>query len=285
MSGTLRPPRDEDIPTVVRLTGEHWPEPVDAAMVRREWTSPGVELEQDARIEDDAYCLVEDLYEGRAWIDVQGRPSTELLDWAEARAGDKGTRLFTGAWSSNLPLLATLEQRGFALIRHSHRMEVDLERPLAGADWPEGITVRAFRSGDEHTFYEVHQETFEDTWEPIRESYEEWTHWLLQPPEFAPELWFLATAGEEPAAFAICNPHPTRAELGWVKILGVRRAWRRRGLGRALLLHVFGEFSSRGFRTAGLGVDAESLTGANKLYEQVGMHVRARFDIHEKTLA
>lgn len=285
MSDGLRPPRDEDLPTVVRLQGEHRPEPVDAEMVIREWTSPGVELEHDSRIEDDAYCLVEDLYEGRAWIEVQGRPSVALLDWAEARASDKGTRLFTGAWSTNLPLLATLEQRGFVLIRHAHRMEIDLRQSLPTAEWPEGVTVRPFRSGDERTFYEVHQETFEDTWEPIRESYEEWSHWLLQPPEFAPELWFLAVAGDEPAAFAICNPYPTRDDLGWVKILGVRNAWRRRGLGRALLLHAFREFASRGLRVAGLGVDAESLTGANRLYEQAGMHVRARFDIYEKTLA
>ena len=36
---------------------------------------------------------------------------------------------------------------------------------------------------------------------------------------------------------------------------------------------------------AGLGVDSTSPTGANKLYEQVGMKVTARFDISEKELA
>lgn len=34
-----------------------------------------------------------------------------------------------------------------------------------------------------------------------------------------------------------------------------------------------------------LGVDAESLTGANRLYEQAGMRVAARFDIYEKAVA
>ena len=34
-----------------------------------------------------------------------------------------------------------------------------------------------------------------------------------------------------------------------------------------------------------LGVDAESLTGANRLYEQAGMCVSARFDIYEKAVA
>ncbi|MGH3133577.1 MAG: hypothetical protein ACRDNY_07535 [Gaiellaceae bacterium] len=33
-----------------------------------------------------------------------------------------------------------------------------------------------------------------------------------------------------------------------------------------------------------LGVDAESLTGARKLYEQARMHASTRFDIYEKVV-
>ena len=43
-----------------------------------------------------------------------------------------------------------------------------------------------------------------------------------------------------------------------------------------------GAIRRRGFRRASLGVDAESLTGAHKLYESVGMRVERRFDIYEK---
>ena len=72
---------------------------------------------------------------------------------------------------------------------------------------------------------------------------------------------------------------------GWVGILGVLREWRRRGIGRALLLHAFHEFKRRGLPRAGLGVDAESLTGANRLYESAGMHVVRQLDFFEKQLA
>jgi ribosomal protein S18 acetylase RimI-like enzyme len=65
----------------------------------------------------------------------------------------------------------------------------------------------------------------------------------------------------------------------------VLRPWRRRGLGRALLLQAFAAFRERGLARAALGVDAESLTGANRLYESAGMHVAARFDIYEKPAA
>jgi mycothiol synthase len=285
MSTPLRPPRDDDVDWVARLMSEFSPEPVDPETVRSDWTAPAVELEHDARIEADGYCHVEDLNEGRAWIDVHGRPSAMLLDWAEARGREVGTRLFSGAWSSAEALLAALEARGFEIVRHAHRMQIDLEQPLPPAEWPDGVVVRSFQAGDERTFYEMHQETFEDVWEPIRDTYEEWTHWFLQSPDFAPELWFLALAGDEPAGFAICHPRRSAPGLGWVQILGVRRAWRRRGLGRALLLHAFDEFSRRGFSRVGLGVDATSLTGANRLYEQVGMRVAARFDIYEKQVA
>ena len=60
--------------------------------------------------------------------------------------------------------------------------------------------------------------------------------------------------------------------------------WRKRGLGLALLLQAFNEFYQRGDRTVGLGVDAQSLTGATRLYEKAGMHVTRRYDTYEKVI-
>jgi ribosomal protein S18 acetylase RimI-like enzyme len=52
----------------------------------------------------------------------------------------------------------------------------------------------------------------------------------------------------------------------------------------ALLQHSFAEFYQRGWRHAGLDVDASNLTGALKLYERAGMHVARRYDRFEKEL-
>jgi ribosomal protein S18 acetylase RimI-like enzyme len=131
----------------------------------------------------------------------------------------------------------------------------------------------------------LHQETFEDSCEPLEETYEDCAHDLLGPSALAPDLWVLATAEGDPAGFAICHPHSVDTELGWVRILGVRRSWRGRGLGRALLLNVFSGFRRHDMERAELGVDAESPTGANRLYESAGMHVSARFEIYEKAIA
>jgi ribosomal protein S18 acetylase RimI-like enzyme len=76
-----------------------------------------------------------------------------------------------------------------------------------------------------------------------------------------------------------------RASGGYVGSLGVRRAWRGRGYGRALLLHSFREFRRRGMTRATLGVDAANPTGATHLYESVGMHVDLEAVVWEKSLA
>jgi len=64
----------------------------------------------------------------------------------------------------------------------------------------------------------------------------------------------------------------------------VLRPWRRRGLALALLHHTFGEFYRRGKRRVGLGVDADSLTGALRLYEKAGMHPIRQYASFEKEL-
>jgi ribosomal protein S18 acetylase RimI-like enzyme len=282
---SLRAPRDDDASAVAELMTEFAPNATDPETVLRDWSSPIIDRDRDVRVEPGAYALVEDMNEGRVWIELHGRPSDVLVDWAETRGAEKGRRFFSGAWSTDETILDLLRERGYGTTRHAYRMERALSGDLPSPAWPEGVVVRSYEEGNERTFYEAHQETFEDTWEPIRETYEEWAHWLFDGPDFAPDLWFLALAGDEPAGFALCHPYRTRPELGWIRILGVRRPWRRQGLGRALLLHAFREFAARGLTHAGLGVDSTSPTGANRLYESVGMHVTARFDISEKATA
>ena len=56
------------------------------------------------------------------------------------------------------------------------------------------------------------------------------------------------------------------------------------GLGLALLQHVFGAFYGRGRSTIGLGVDAQSPTGATRLYQRAGMRVTEEYETYEKVL-
>jgi mycothiol synthase len=282
----VRAPRAEDASAVADLVNLHSPEPFSVVWLERAWSEPGFDLEADARLTDDAYASTWDGRGGKAWLDLEGAPTTELLEWVESRAREKGlTRALTGGWESNLAVKELLEGAGYRFVRHSWRMRIALADVTEQPVWPDGVTVRAFRPGDERVFYDVHQESFADHWEHDEpDPYDEWAHWLLQPPAYQPDLWFLAEADGEPAGIEINHERPEVPGLGWIGILGVRRPWRRRGLGRALLLHAFHEFRARGFTDAGLGVDAASVTGATRLYESVGMHVSAHFNFYEKQL-
>ena len=91
----------------------------------------------------------------------------------------------------------------------------------------------------------------------------------------------VAWDGNEIAGF---SQNRFRKGIGWIATIAVRRPWRKRGLGLALLLHSFGEFYKRGMATIGLGVDASNLTGATRLYQRAGMHVASEFALYEKEL-
>ena len=90
-------------------------------------------------------------------------------------------------------------------------------------------------------------------------------------PDLDPSLWLVAWDGDQVAGAAINVIH--KSECGERDIWGetddlfVRRPRRRRGLGRALLVGSLHLFKARGLTTAGLGVDAENLSGALRLYE------------------
>lgn len=64
----------------------------------------------------------------------------------------------------------------------------------------------------------------------------------------------------------------------------MRRPWRQRGLALALLRHAFGAFHALGIRTVGLGVDAQSTTGATRLYERAGMRATHEYAAYQKEL-
>jgi ribosomal protein S18 acetylase RimI-like enzyme len=99
---------------------------------------------------------------------------------------------------------------------------------------------------------------------------------------FDPTLWFVAEDGGAIAGICLCQERKGRPDVGWVDSLGVRKPWRRRGLGLAFLRHAFAELGRRGYPRAGLGVDGENTTGAVRLYERAGMHVARRSDTYQR---
>jgi ribosomal protein S18 acetylase RimI-like enzyme len=70
----------------------------------------------------------------------------------------------------------------------------------------------------------------------------------------------------------------------YVAGVAVRRAWRRRGLARALLAGSLVASREAGFTSASLGVDTDSPTGATALYESLGFRPEQTFTVYRKPL-
>jgi ribosomal protein S18 acetylase RimI-like enzyme len=182
-------------------------------------------------------------------------------------------RLRVWSATTDARLLSAIEGLGFTSVRHSYRMEIDLAVAEGELVWPGGLTVRTLAEDEVRRLYEAVVEVWQDTTDGFVESFEDWSHWMTRAETFVPSLWFLALAGDELAGFSLCRRDSTDPAAGYVELLGVRRPWRRHGLGEALLRHSFQAFRERGWTRGTLGVDASSPTGATRLYERAGMSV------------
>lgn len=292
----LRPYRDDDFDRVAELFEAISLEAYGSYDQPREellkyFTAPTTNLEDDVRLAFAGDRLVgyvdaDSQIAASWWADVRVAPREDtativpaLLEWAERRAGAGVVHVYA---PSTLSAMAdAFEAAGYRRTRSSFRMEIDVDEPLTPVAPPAGIEIKTLEADQLQAAYEVHQEAFLDSWEFHPEPFEEWRHWVVDAASFDPGLWFLAWDGPDLVGVSICR---VRSGIGWVGILAVLRPWRRRGIGNALLRDSLREFQRRGFDRVGLGVDAESETGANRLYEAAGMHVVRRLDIFEKRL-
>jgi mycothiol synthase len=295
MTVELRPPRLDDAAELAAAMDEFGrvmeSDRFSTAEAETWLGTPSLDLEHDARVAlvDGRVAGFGDVFDSSQqgkvlWTFLGAHPAAPdvwppLLDFAEARAAEiaaPGGRLKVTVPEKAVDLREVLEARGWDFDRFSFRMVARLDVDLPEPEWPEGITVRPFRDEDARAVYEVQEETFSDHADHMPIAYEDWHHWSLREP-FDPELWSLAEADGELQGIVL-----SRAEwggdpaFGWISVLGVRRPWRRRGLGLALLRHTFSELRARGDIQVGLGVDAENETGAVRLYERAGMHVARR---------
>jgi mycothiol synthase len=216
---------------------------------------------------------------------AQGRGlGTELVERAEARLREVGiARVHQVGSAPDVRAHELFTASGYREVRRFWEMAIELEEPPPAPTLPEGLRIETFAETDARPFYEALEEAFADHWEHYRRPFEEWWAEKRGAHDYDPTLWFLVRDGDEVAAIA--RNDPQRSSGGWIGALGVRRPWRGRGLGRALLLHSFGEFHRRGERRVSLGVDAANDTGATRLYESAGMHVETEQVVWEKVLA
>ncbi|MFC1878357.1 GNAT family N-acetyltransferase [Chloroflexota bacterium] len=265
-----------------------------------EWNTPGFDLETDTRLafkQDgklSGYYEVWDLNEPHVrlhcWGCIHPQHSgnglgPQLVKWAEKRAcqavekapAEARVVLVGHALSSDESAVRRYQDAGFELIRHSLRMVIHLNGKAFAPVWSENINIRTMDKGqDDIKLVQAVREAFRDHWgyveSPFDDELARWQHLMETHEDFDPSLWFLAMDGPKIAGFSLCYPKiDDDPDMAWVGSLGVRRPWRRRGLALALLNHSFNVLSEFGKNKVGLAVDANSLTGATRLYEKAGM--------------
>lgn len=314
----VRPPEMSDIQDVLELLeicdltaiGE-----IEASieMLQTDWTNPKASLERNLRVVttrkgrligyaelwDTHDPIVHTWWWARVHPEFEGQGiGTRLMKWAEKVSLEVMPRapkearftLEAGAYTTYQPGIDLLQGSGMKLKRHFYTMMMDLHENIDPPQLPENITIRPMRSKEElPTIVRAIEDAFQDHWGYVDNSYEAeldfWTHIVETDPSFDPDLFYLAMDGDQIAGISLCWPkHGADEYMGWVGTLGVLRPWRRQGLGLALLKHSFRDLYQRGKNKVGLGVDADSLTGATRLYERAGMHIARQFDVYEKEL-
>jgi mycothiol synthase len=220
---------------------------------------------------------------GAAIVAETERRAGRLVDLAPPQ---RRVVVHAGALADEPRASALLTEHGYVEVRRLSQMQIDFEGAPAEPGPVPGIEVRRLVEGEENAVYACLVEAFEDDWSEGFPSEEDWIHRHVTATEsFQPELWWLAFDGPRLAGALIGQPHADEnASLGYVGLLGVRRAFRGRGIAEALLRTSFVQFHGLGRRGVCLHVDTESTTGATRLYERVGMAIHPRFATWEKEL-
>lgn len=258
---------------------EHW---ADLELERNAWVAQrdgrivgyvDVEL-RGPRVVADGYVLPE----------VRGSGvGSALVDAVERRALEEPGHVYVHYATVDQASASLFEARGYRAVRHQWRMVIDLdEEPEMAA--PAGVEIRHYRPGEERAIHQAIEEAWSvGGWHHLPRTFEEYSSRTFGRPGHDPSLCFVADADGEIVAASL-NEWKHNGDWGWISTLGVRPAWRRRGIAEALLKRSFAEFFRRGERRVALGVDAESTTGATRLYERAGMHVLYEVIVYEKEL-
>jgi mycothiol synthase len=207
---------------------------------------------------------------------------TRIVELTEAEARSRKMQTIRNAvLAADEQARVLLDSRGYRPLRHFYRMAIELEGRPPPAEWPAGL--RAEPVDYEHEAESFHATLDEAFAEEFGHEPERGVDWRARREgrSFDPTLWFVVKEGDEVAAALLCQE---RFGSGWIASIGVRKPWRRRGLGFALLLHGFGQLYARGQHRIALGVDAENPTGATRLYERAGMHQAFEAVVYEKRL-
>jgi mycothiol synthase len=240
-----------------------------------QWSKEAWVWEEDGRIVASAtYGVHGDAADIRGIVADKGRGlGAEIIDRGEAFSRtERAKKILLAAPEPDTAARALFESRGYREVRRFYSMAIELtETPLEPV-LADGLVVDELRGDEYEAFYEALNESFAEHWEWHPTRFGEWIE--LRQGQHRDEqgpVWFVVRDGDELAG--VTRNDASVAGGGYVGAIGVRPAWRGRGVAKALLQRTFAEFWRRGTTRVTLDVDSQNATGAVALYGRVGMHV------------
>jgi mycothiol synthase len=212
--------------------------------------------------------------------------SVEVYVLPDSRRRGIGSRLLTAAEEIvEGPLLeATTRQdepaaapfltdHGYERAYETWVMQRELDEEIQPPTWPDGLARRTFRVEEAEEVKALLDVAYAEEPDFTNRPFDEWKSFMLGDPSFEPESWFVVEAHDGSLAAAVLN-----WKEGYVKDLVVHPAYRRRGLGAALLQDVFRHFAARGAERVTLKTDSRNTSQAWRLYERLGMRTIRTLD-------
>ncbi|APX34249.1 GNAT family N-acetyltransferase [Brachybacterium sp. P6-10-X1] len=172
-----------------------------------------------------------------------------------------------------------LERRGYRRVRSW----LSMTRELPGAELPavdaEGARISAPADTEREATRLAHLAAFADHWGSAPVGEERWN--MMWSSHTARRELSTIAVDDEGAVLAYAIAMEDKPGVLHLALVGTRPAARGRGIARAVIARTLDAAARAGYSSAELEVDAESLTGATRLYDALGFtreHVYATFE-------
>jgi mycothiol synthase len=255
-----------------------------------EWQLSEVDLDEDARVAEQdgritGYGIVRRqgtmvAVDPRHESDDVGRA---LIAWSEERDRQRGRehhRHYVGAGDPHGR--ERLVRAGYTLLRSYWRMVRDLDGSERPGPAPDGIRMRALDvAADGEAIHRLDDVAFSAVPDYNPSTFEQFRDGHFAAHDLSAELSVVAEARSGGLAGFALTKVWSAEKVGFVDILAVHPDHQGRGLGSAILRCAFAGYAAAGLREAQLGVATDN-PRALRLYEQVGMRQKFRFDVYER---
>lgn len=232
-----------------------------------------------------------------------------LLEWAVERARALSNNALTGVrtvlqanlFEIEIEAIKLFVDSGYVKMREWVHMSLDMDQPFPTPSLSDGLIMREMNLDQDWDIVgPAMDEAFADHWgviqllpvseEPVEEVNDkdgEEVDDLPSDDSFSntPGYCFIVLDGEKVAGGILCNARLVeRQDTGRVGSVFVRPAYRRRGIGQALMKTAFNTFWKKGVKRIILDTDSESFSESTKFYGELGMKPYRREFLYEKEI-